>query len=310
MNRHHHFSALGSLFFLLLMLMLASCQDQYRELDLEKYHFRDTKELLKFVYNSAKYFEQNGLASLDDFRNDGSLRANENYYIYIYQMDGTNIFHAGMPHLEGNNLQEIVDINGKKISYLVQEALQNENNPHAWVHYTWWTPGKFYPVPKSSCHFQVSTAAGKQYFVGGGLDFPHEETEFIRIAVDSAVEEISRKGWKALEDISDPLSQFGYREVRVFAFQQDGKILISPVIGENLPDFDLLNCADEVGHKPFLKGLKNLQEKDRTWEVFLAKSRYERVPVKKSLYLRKVMIGAETIFLGAITDLPQPPWTG
>ncbi len=64
---------------------------------------------------------------------------------------------------ENTNLIDVTDKNGKEIAKLTLDALKDPNNPHAWVHYSWWEPGKFYPVPKSSCHFKVTTPEGKNF---------------------------------------------------------------------------------------------------------------------------------------------------
>jgi hypothetical protein len=294
----------------LTLLIVTSCNNQYDELNLEAYQYRDTRELVKFVYHNALKFESGGPDRLQLFQDNRDAYKNDNFYLYIYRMDGINVFHSGMPQMEGTNLSEITDVNGKKLHPLVIEALTNENNPHAWLHYMWWTPGKFYPVPKSSCHFKVKTEDEIEYYVGGGLDYPHEEKEFIRIIVDTAAEQIQLQGLSVLEVIADPQSQYNFRDVKVFAFREDGEILISPVLESNLADIRLLECSDEVNHKPFVKALENLQNSDSTWEVFMAKDRYQRTPVKKSLYLKKVDLADKTIYVGAITDLPQPPWTG
>ena len=124
--------------------------------------------------------------------------------------------------------------------------------------------------------------------------------------MDDAVQLIKEKGQKALVDISNPVLQYNYRDVRVFAFRPDGKILISPVINDSLSQIKLLECVDQVGHKPFVKALKKLESEDSAWEVFMAKNRYQRVLVKKYLYLRKTIIAGKEIYVGAITDLPQP----
>jgi hypothetical protein len=222
-------------------------------------------------------------------------------------MSGVNIYHAGMPDLEGRNLLDLTDKNGKKPVQMIIAALADKNNPHAWVHYSWWEPGKFYPVPKSSCHFKVTTPEGRVLFVGGGLNYPHEENEFIRIAVDDATQLIKEKGYSALSEITDPASQYNFRDVKVFAFTPTGKLLISPVMNDSLAEFKLLDCVDEMGHKPFEKALTQLRNKDSVWEVFLAKNRYQRNLVKKSLYLRKTYLAGQEIYVGAITDIPQPP---
>jgi len=82
-----------------------------------------------------------------------------------------------MLELEGQNLRSILDIDGKNIFNMIIEALEDTYNSHAWVHYVWWEPGSFYPVPKSSCHFRVSTPQGEDLIVGGGMNYPLEEKE-------------------------------------------------------------------------------------------------------------------------------------
>ncbi|NOY22476.1 MAG: calcium:proton antiporter [Acidobacteria bacterium] len=294
---------------LLILVMLASgSKNKYEDLDLTMYQYRDTKELVRFVYNAALMLKKDGMKSMDYFRNNRNLFNNKGHYLYIYDMTGRNLYSAGMKSLEGKDLRNITDRNGKKITELVLNALKDKNNPHAWVHYSWWEPGKFYPVPKSSCHFKVKTPDGKELYVGGGMDYPHEEKEFIRIVVDDAALLIKKKGWEGFPEISNPASQYNYRDVRVFAFRPNGSILISPVISNNFLQIKLLECTDEVGHKPFAKALKELKSKNSVWEVFMAKNRYQRMLVKKCLYIRKTILEGKEIFVAAITDLPQPPY--
>ncbi|MCW8815157.1 MAG: cache domain-containing protein [Chlorobium sp.] len=294
---------LSALFFLL----FSECQPGHSDLDLSMYQYRDTRDLVRFVYDAARVLQKKGLSSIDYFRNNRSLYKQKNYYLYVYSLDGTNLFHAGMPELEGRNLLLATDKNGKMITGMILRAIENPVNPHGWVHYTWWEPGKFYPVPKSSCHFKVITPEGKELFVGGGIDYPQEEKEFIRIVVDDAVSSFERKGMAAVNEIADPTSEYNYREVRVFAFQSDGSMLISPVMNERFQKMSIVGCVDEVGHKPFDKALKRLEQRESVWEVFLAKSRFKRGLIKKCLYLRKTMLEDSVVYVGAVTDLPEPP---
>jgi len=296
-----------STFIVFLSIFILGCESRYEKLDLSVYQYRDTKDLVKFVYDASLILKKDGLKSLEYFRNNRKLNYTPDYYLYIYDMNGVNIYHAGMPHLEGKNLWNLTDKNNKKPIQMVIASLADKNNPHGWVHYSWWEPGKFYPVPKSSCHFKVTTPEGKTLFVGGGLNYPHEEKEFIRIIVDDAAQLIKEKGDSALSLIADPVSQYIFRDVKVFAFTSAGKLLISPVLNDSLTEFKLLDCVDEMGHKPFEKALEKLKNKDSVWEIFLAKNRYQRTLVKKSLYLRKTYIADQEIYVGAITDLPQPP---
>ncbi len=290
-----------------LSLSMLGCESRYENLGLDVYQYRDTKDLVKFVYDASLMIQRDGLQSVKHFKNSRQIHYSPDRYLYIYYINGANIYHAGMPHLEGKNLWDLKDKNGKKPIQMVIAALNDKNNPHAWIHYSWWEPGKFYPVPKSSCHFKVTMPNGQKVFVGGGLNYPHEEKEFIRIIVDNAAQLIQAKGYDAFAEIADPASSYNFRDVKVFAFTPEGKLLISPVMNDSIADFKLMDCVDEMGHKPFEKALHGLKNKESVWEVFLARNRYQRTLIKKSLYLRKTSIAGKEIYVGAITDLPQPP---
>jgi hypothetical protein len=303
----HYRMAAFSTICLFLSVVISGCDKRYQDMDLSVYQYRDTRELVRFVYDASLILKKNGLKRLEYFRENRHLYCTPDRYLYIYDITGVNIYHAGMPDLEGKNLWNFTDKNGKKPIQMIVAALADRNNPHAWVHYSWWEPGKFYPVPKSSCHFKVVTEEGRVLFVGGGLNYPHEEKEFVRIIVDDAADVIEQKGVSALSEIANPVAHYNFRDVKVFAFTSAGKLLISPVMYDSLAEFKLLDCVDEMGHKPFEKALTDLKNKQAAWEVFLAKNRYQRILVKKSLYLRKVRSGDQEIYVGAITDLPQPP---
>ena len=71
------------------LLFSTSCKNKYADLGLEVYEYQDTKELIKFVYDAAKRFENGGLDELKYFMNNRDFYKGENYYLYIYKMDGT-----------------------------------------------------------------------------------------------------------------------------------------------------------------------------------------------------------------------------
>ncbi len=287
-----------------------NCNKNGLSIDLSMYQYNDTKSLVKYIHEISLLIERDGLDCLQNYRKKRNRYGSDSmdYYFYVYDMEGTNVFHAGMPELEGKDLSEIEDKSGRKITELVIEALDNKNNPHAWVHYFWWEPGRIYPIPKSSCHFRVKTPDGSDIFVGGGIDYPHEEREFIRIIVDSASDLIKAKGADALTKISDPTSQFNFRDIRVFIFDSSGQFLIQPVVDYSSAEFNVLDFVDESGHKPIRSALKKLEKSDYAWEIIMAKNRYKRQLVKKTVYIRKECLEGREIYISAITDLPQPPF--
>ncbi len=287
-----------------------NCTDSKSDIDLTIYQYNDTRNLVKYIYEISRIIEKQGKECLKGYNGERKMftRDPADYYFYVYDMNGTNIFHVGMPELEGKNLSEIEDKSGKKITDLVIEALNNKNNPHAWVHYFWWEPGKIYPIPKSSCHFKIRTPEGDQLFVGGGIDYPHEEREFIRIIVDSASDLIKAEGTDALKVIEDPRSQFNFRDIRVFIFDSSGRFIVQPVVAHTTAELNILEFVDEAGHKPVQSALKKLEKEDYAWEIIMARNRYKRQLIKKCLYIRKQLLEGKEIYIAAITDLPQPPF--
>jgi len=291
-----------------LFLGLSGCASRHEALDLSMYQYRDTKNLVQFVYDAALMLEEMGVAGLKELSSSRDHYRSSSTYLYVYDIEGTNLFHAGMEELEGQNLWDVADKNGKPVFQLVIEALSDPSNPHAWVHYSWWEPGSFYPVPKSSCHFLVTTPEGRVLVVGGGLDYPHEEPEFIRIVVDAGAELIASQGTAAFDEIEDPVSKYNYRDVRVFVFDGNGESLISPTVNSTFTQTNLLECVDEVGERPFARAMEDLSTAECTWEVFMARGPYQRALVRKTLYVRRVTWMGDEMFVAAITDLPEPPY--
>ena len=152
------------------ILAVGGCRGRYDDLDLTMYRYRDTRNLVKFVYDASRVLKTEGASGLSYLQSHRQLYKTPDHYLYVYDADGTNLFHAGMEDLEGKNLRDVTDKDGKPVFQQVVEALEDDNNPHAWVHYSWWEPGRFYPVPKSSCHFRVETAEGHILIVGGGIN--------------------------------------------------------------------------------------------------------------------------------------------
>lgn len=288
---------------MLAMLVCCSCTKQPGRLDLTMYDYRDTRNLVQTLYTAQDLIEKKGLAGLKDMQ----VNAGQDTYLYVYDMNDVCLYHAGMPELEGKDEHGLVDATGKSVALLVQRALNNPQNPHGWVHYTWWEPGRFYPVPKSSCNIKATLPDGRTVYVGGGMNHPHEEKEFIRIAVDSAADALAQSGHTALDLLKDPRSEYNYRTVRVFAFRPNGEILISPIADQVNFTMDLPACSDAVGHRPFDLALKALKNEPATWQMFTEQMRGERQLVKKILYLRKTTLDGEPLYVGAITDLPLTP---
>lgn len=302
--RHGQWPWLGIALLLGLATLIAvGCGKHKNQIDVSRYDYRDTKDLVRYVAGAADVLRTEGLKGLGG-PNGYPVRKGD-FFLYVYGMDSICILNGGMPQMVGKDLTNIYDTHGRPVGLLILYALNNPDNPHGWAHYSWWEPGKFFPVPKASCNFKVRLPNGREVYVGGGINYPHEEREFVRIVVDSAARLIGEKGTDALAAIRNPTSPYHYRDVRVFAFYPDGQVVISPVVNDRRVKVNLLDCVDEAGNHPFERALKILKTKPVVWQMFMARARDERQLVKKVLYLRKTHLDGKTLYVGAITDLPQ-----
>ena len=87
----------------------------------------------------------------------------------------------------------------------------------------------------------------------------------------------------------------------------NGLSLLSPVLSETPFDMNLLDFVDGIGNHPFKLAIKNLAASEATWQIFMTHSRTERQMVKKIICLRKCSTDRGLYYVGAATDLPQPP---
>ena len=68
---YYRIAALSTIF-VLLSVFISGCS-RYEDLDLSVYQYRDTKDLVKFVYDASLILKKNGLKSLEYFRNNREL---------------------------------------------------------------------------------------------------------------------------------------------------------------------------------------------------------------------------------------------
>lgn len=154
---------------------MLSCREIPYELDLSMYSYRDTRNLVNFEYNAKVLFESKGDNAFEYFKANRHKFRTSDYYIYIYDMEGNCHFNVGVMDLEGRNALGYTDRRGKKIFRMILNVLEDQNNPHSWVHFSWFELGKIYPVSKSTCNFKVTGPGEREYIIGGGMNYPPEE---------------------------------------------------------------------------------------------------------------------------------------
>jgi signal transduction histidine kinase len=87
-------------------------------------------------------------------------------YVFVDTPDGVEVVNAAQPSLEGKNLIDIRDVNGKELvrDYI---AAAREDGP-AWIEYHWYRPGRSEPSRKLACVRRVRSGPDT-YIVGSGF---------------------------------------------------------------------------------------------------------------------------------------------
>ena len=96
-------------------------------------------------------------------------------YVFVYTPDGVEVVNPGQPSMEGTNILDLKDVNGKEISReLIAKAMENGSG---WVDYYWYKPGDNTPTRKLTFVRKVQVGQDT-YIVGSGL-YAEEEAEEI-----------------------------------------------------------------------------------------------------------------------------------
>jgi len=295
---------------ILLVLLFPRLRNNSSELDLRIYDYRDTRHLVSLTAKAARLLEKQGEAALDEFRNHPEeWSASRESYLYVYDLNGTNLFHGGYPELEGENLRDFTDLLGKKVSSQIMDELKNPDdlNPHNWVHYLWLPPGALDPVWKASCNFPAALPEGRRVYVGSGIDNPPQEKEFYRIIVDKAAKLIEDEGEAALEILQNPASIYVIYDQAVFVFDRNGSALIDPGI-KLLTERNLYNYSDITGRYHLKELNERLKDSSSAWVITMERSETGGRPVKKGVYGRVAKMDGKEVVVGSICPLPEPAW--
>lgn len=87
-------------------------------------------------------------------------------YVFVTAPDGTELVNPGIPSLEGRNIIEVTDLNGRKV--IQEEISLAMKEGSGWVDLYWYKPGSNSPARKQT--FVRKVQSGKDiYIVGSGV---------------------------------------------------------------------------------------------------------------------------------------------
>jgi len=131
------------------------------------YTDRMEKEFVVDMVNAAvREINERGESSFVTFHDHTGPFLAKEAYVVVFSMQGIDLVNPGFPDLEGTNVMDLKDINGKLI---VKEMFRLVNQKGAgWVEYMWPRPGQSIPTLKST-YVTKAKHNGKEYLVSCGI---------------------------------------------------------------------------------------------------------------------------------------------
>lgn len=299
-----------SYFSIVLLLLLAV--PAYARVPREKlapYMYEDTKRLVILVEEAAALVEEKGTAAFPEFAIKGSRWLNRDYYIFIYDDQGTNVFHPVNAALVGKDLIQLKDMHGKPvIQRIVNVAKLPEKDAADWVFYLWEDKTQLTPLWKSAYIRKAITPEGKVLLVGCGLYNIKIEKAFIKENVDAACALLLSDGKAAaFKAFRDPASVFVFLETYVFVLDPQGRTLVDPAYPTQVGR-DLTGFQDAMGIYVIREVLAKLQTRGDVWSQYMWPRPGAWLPSRKLLYVRKVTVNGEEMIVGSDFFLATPIW--
>lgn len=181
------------------------------------------------VQDAVEQIRKNGEAAFKLFRDPSGPFMVKDAYIFVIDKNGIDVVNPAFPNLEGRNLLDLKDTQGKM---LVQEMFKiTENNNAGWVDYMWPKPGESISTQKST-YVSRAQMGGKWVLVGCGVylaDAPKLTTTSPKMTaqelmslVRDAAKVFEQQGEKAYPDFREKGSRWYKEGTYFFVWTMDG----------------------------------------------------------------------------------------
>ena len=118
------------------------------------------------VDRAAVFLEERGPAALDAFRRPDSQWMHGDTYLFIDSIDGTILFHAVRPEMEGRNVLDQKDSAGKAFHHVIRDLLRESDS--AWVDYMYPKPGQT-KMSRKWAYVRKVEFEGQLCWIGSGI---------------------------------------------------------------------------------------------------------------------------------------------
>ncbi len=258
----------------------------------------ESRRLVDSVTRAAELFGQRGPEACAEFKREGGEWRRGDAYIFVIDMEGQTVCHPAKPDLEGRNILEIRDPDGKPVVRLFLRQLAG-GSEEGWVHYLWPRPGETVLGWKST-YVRRTSAAGSDYIVGSGVYDLEMEKAFVVDRVGEAVELLAAEGRSAFDVLRDKAGGFLFLDAYVFVMDAGGVMLVNPAFPE-MEGQPALDIEDQEGTSPGREMLKLLESREEGWVSYYwpRPDGTRAKAAQKEAFVKKVRLGEDVLVVGA-----------
>jgi signal transduction histidine kinase len=254
-------------------------------------------ELMILVREGATVLEEQGENAYPEFRKRGSKWFRDDTYFFVWTVDGTLVFHAADPSIEGRNDSGIKDVLGRPFGKMILEAVASPSG-EGWVHYMYPEPGDIFPNWKSTFVKRVTSPSGKQCILGCGIYNMQMDKTFVEDVVNHAATLVADKGKGAFSQLRDKTGPFVFMDTYVFVHTTDGTELVNPA-QPSLEGKNLIDLRDVKGKAVVKENIAAAMKDGSAWVDYYWWKPGQNTSARKQTYVRKVQSGHDTYVVGS-----------
>ncbi len=254
-------------------------------------------ELMTLVREGTAVLEKQGEKAYPEFRKKGSKWFRDDTYFFVWAMDGTLVFHAAEPGIEGRNDSGIEDVLGRPFGRRFLEVAASAAG-EGWNHYMYPEPGGIFPTWKSTFVKRVTFPSGKQYLVGCGIYNMQMDKAFIEDVVDRAATLVSDHGKEAFPQLRDKTGPFVFMDTYVFVDAPDGTELVNAA-QPSLEGKNVIDLRDVKGKAVTRDYIAAAMRDGTAWVDYYWYKPGHNTPARKQAYVKKVKFGQDTYIIGS-----------
>jgi signal transduction histidine kinase len=254
-------------------------------------------QLMTLVREGAAILEQQGEKAFAELRKEGSKWFRDDRYFFVWTMDGTRLFHAPNPAIEGERVSALKDVLGRPYGKMILDAGASPSG-EGWIHYMYPKPRDIFPAWKSTFVKRVTLPSGMQGIIGCGIYEMQMDKAFIEDVVNRAAALIAERGKDAFGELRDKTGPFVFMDTYVFVDSIDGTELVNAaqpsLEGRNLRD------VKDLRGKAVVKDEIAVAVRDGSaWLECYWYKPGDNVPALKQTFVRAVESGKERYVVGS-----------